>query len=132
MQNLFDNPWKDDSYYREQWLAYYEERNHRIIRLGYSLSGIACAGLLFALIPQRIQEHHPIFSVTVGIASLVAWLLIVIQWFMLNWQMGNWNCPRCAEPFFISSFVRNPFGRKCRHCGLRRLKQSEVKRRSPE
>ena len=128
MQNLFDNPWKDDAYYREQWRTYYQERNRRVVRLGYSISAIGCSVLLSALIPQRLQEHHPVLSLIVRIAIVLAWLFIVIQWFALNWQMGSWNCPRCSEPFFVSSFVRNPFGRKCRHCGLRRSKQSELKR----
>jgi hypothetical protein len=104
MRNLFDNPWKDNSYYREQWRAYYEERNNRIIRLGFLLSGIGCASLLFALIPQRIQEHHPIFSITVGIAALVAWLLLVIQWFMLNWQNGQLELPTLRRTVLYFEF----------------------------
>jgi hypothetical protein len=116
----------DDEYYREQWRAYYAERSRRIGRLALLLGVTGFLALLFGLVPESFQEQHVSFTNFIAALGGLLWLVIVVQWFMLNWEMGTWSCPRCGENFFASTFVRNPFGTRCRHCKLRRLRKSEI------
>lgn len=126
MLNIIEKPNRSPAYYREQWGLYYEERNRRVARLGVLLGIAGALALLFALVPNSFQTQHPVIANTVAIFGGVLWLTIGFKWFALNWTMGSWDCPRCGEPFFTSTFVRNPFGTHCRHCKLRRLRKSEL------
>jgi len=126
MLQLFENPWKDQDYYREQWRAYYIERARRLTHVGISLGGIGALGLLFALFPESFLQRHSLFAGVVAVIGGLLWLTLIAQWIMFNWKMSSWTCPRCGEPFFTSAFVRNPFGRRCRHCKLLRLKRSDI------
>jgi DNA-directed RNA polymerase subunit RPC12/RpoP len=126
MLNIIEEPNRSPAYYREQWRLYYEERNRRVARLGVLLGITGALALLFALVPNSFQIQHPVFANTIAVIGGVLWLTIGFKWFALNWTMGSWDCPRCGEPFFASTFVRNPFGTRCRHCKLRRLRKSEL------
>jgi hypothetical protein len=116
----------DDAYYNEDWRLYYAERRRIVRRFGQFAAGAATLGLLFAVLPESFQVRHPLLMNTTGAVEAVFLLATAIQWFIFNWTLGGWTCPRCREPFFRSTLVRNPFGTRCRHCNLRRLKRSEV------
>jgi hypothetical protein len=120
------NSLKNAEFYREDWHTYYVERHRGVARLGLLAAGTSILALLFGLVPNQFIETHHIFSLFVAILSGCLWLAIGVSWFSLIWKMSSWECPHCGQPFFYSTFVRNPFGRHCRHCGLRRLKKSEV------
>lgn len=126
MLEVTPKPEPSPAYYREQWRLYYEERNRRVARLGLLVGITGALALLFGLVPDSFQTHHPVFTSTLAVLGGMLWLTIGLKWFALNWTMGSWDCPRCGEPFFASTFVRNPFGTCCRHCKLRRLKKSEL------
>jgi hypothetical protein len=116
----------DDAYYHEDWRLYYAERRRTLLRFGQFAAGAAILGLLFAVLPESFQVGHPLVMSTTGAVGAFLLLAAAIQWFMFNWKLGGWTCPRCREPFFRSTLVRNPFGTRCRHCNLRRLKGSEL------
>ncbi len=82
--------------------------------------------LLFAIVPDATQVRHPAIMNVLGAIGALFLLATAFQWFRFMWTLGGWICPRCREPFFHSTFVRNPFGRRCRHCNLRRLTSSEI------
>jgi DNA-directed RNA polymerase subunit RPC12/RpoP len=126
MPLLESYPARNEDYYRDQWRAYYAERQQRLGRLARLVGVAGVLALFFALISESFQERHPLFTTFMAVLGGLLWLAIAIQWFMLNWEMGSWICPRCGDRFFTSTFVRNPFGMRCRHCNLRRLKKSEV------
>jgi hypothetical protein len=126
----YNSPPRDEEYYREQWRSYYAERKRRVARLGLLVAGTCTLALLFAFVPEAFLEHRPMVSNIAAVIGGLLWLAIVIHWFTLNWTMGAWTCPRCGEPFFTSTFVRNPFGNRCRHCNLQRLKKSELREES--
>ena len=117
---------RSDEIYREDWHAYYAERHRGVARLGLLLAGTAILALMFGLVPNSFGETHHLFSLLIAILGGCLWLAIGVSWFSLIWEMSSWECPRCGQPFFHSTFVRNPFGRHCRHCGLRRMKKSEI------
>lgn len=125
MLGLIQEPQQDADYYRDRWREYYAERGRRVARLGLLVGATAALTLLFALVPSSFLTHPAITNAAAAIGGIL-WLAIGIQWFALNWTMGSWDCPRCGEPFFHSTFVRNPLGISCRHCKLRRLKKSEL------
>ena len=115
---------RDDAYYREEWSFYYTERRRLLIRLVWLVAALLLCFLLFATQVDVHRRLAQMFAI-----PLVALLLAVpAQWFIFVWNMRTWNCPRCRDSFFTSTFVNNPFGRHCRHCGLVRPKQSEVKK----
>lgn len=126
MLDIISKPERSPEYYQEQWRLYYEERARKVASLGLLLGITFCLALLFALIPESFKAQHPAFSNSAAALGGVLWLAIGIKWFALNWTMGSWDCPRCGEAFFASTFVRNPFGTRCRHCKLRKLKKTEV------
>jgi hypothetical protein len=56
-------------------------------------------------------------------AAAFVWMII---WAVIGYQKGNFPCPRCGELFFVKFdnrpwrmvWQRNPFARRCMHCGL--------------
>jgi DNA-directed RNA polymerase subunit RPC12/RpoP len=116
----------DDAYYHEDWRLYYAKRRCILRRFGQFAAAAAFIGLLFAVLPESFQVRHLLLMNTTGAVGAFFLLATATQWFMFNWTLGGWTCPRCREPFFHSTLVRNPFGTRCRHCNLRRLKKSEV------
>jgi hypothetical protein len=126
MQTLFEQPWKDDKYYQDQWTQFYALRKSLWHRLFIGLLPFAGAMILVMGIPVQWQANVRFLSMALAILSTFAWLFYVVRFFTVGWQMQSWSCPRCGEPFFIGNGVRNPFARHCRHCGLYRPKQSEV------
>ena len=113
---------RDDGYYLEQWTFYYAERQRLLTRLCWLAAALAICFLLFA---SQADAHRHITQIFV--VPLVLLLLATpAQWFIFVWKMRTWTCPRCGESFFTSTFVNNPFARRCRNCGLVRPRKSEL------
>ena len=117
---------RDDEYYREQWRAYYAVRRRLLARMFWLAGGLGAIALLFMAIPGPVVEQHPLLADMVTVPIVILLLALPALWFIFVWKTGGWICPQCGEPFFISTFVRNPFGRKCRHCKLPRPKESDI------
>ena len=113
---------RGDEYYREQWSGYYAERG-RLLRLIFSLAG--GVAVLFAINWWAIERQSSLRSV-LSVSTLILMFALALQWEVFNWRMRVWDCPRCGEYFFASTLFSNPFGRRCRHCGLVRPKRSEI------
>jgi hypothetical protein len=109
--------------YREEWHCFYSVRRRSLIRLLWFAGGLALSALL--LVVTQDDHHHPPLIIRIAIAFSLGLLLIACfaQWFFFLWQMASWPCPRCAKHFFFSAFAFDPFfSRRCKHCGLERLK----------
>jgi hypothetical protein len=116
-----------DKQYREEWSCFYAERRRLLIRVFWFASALAISALLLV---ATLGDHYPLLVVRIAIAVSFGLLLIALlaQWFFFLWEMATWPCPRCAKRFFLSAFAFDPFfTRLCRHCGLVRLKNAEVK-----
>jgi hypothetical protein len=111
----------DDEYYQEQWHLYYAERRRLLTRMFWIASVLAPVFLL-----QSVINNHQLLAAILAVPVVILMFALAAQWFMYGWKIGGWSCPRCGEPFFISTFVRNPLGRSCRHCGLVRPNESEI------
>jgi hypothetical protein len=113
----------DHAYYRERWTLFYTERRRLLTRLLWLAGGVAICFLLFGL----LVDLHPRIAQIIAVPLTLLLLALPVQWFVFVWKMRSWTCPRCAERFFTSTMVNNPFGRHCRHCGLVRPRRSEIK-----
>lgn len=123
---LSDSVASGDECYREQWCFFYAERRRLIARLFWLAGGLAIC--VFLLIATQ-GGHYPPLVARISIAGSFGLLLIalLVQWFQFVWEMWSWPCPRCAKRFFVSAFAFEPFfTRRCRQCGLHRLKNAEV------
>ena len=126
---LSDSTARSDDYYREEWHFYYAERRRLLIRLLWMAAGLGiCLLLLFS---SQVDKYPRFAQVLLTLPFGLLLIALPIQWFKFVWELRTWPCPRCAERFFTSAFVNNPFGRRCRHCGLLRLKPSELKSLNP-
>ena len=119
---LSDSAQRGDEYYREQWSIYYANRRRSLFRM-FSLAGGLC--VVHLLQTAEVGKHQLLaYMLAVLLAILV--LALFAQWALFVRATSGWTCPRCGDSFFISTLVRNPFGRSCRHCGLARPKESEI------
>lgn len=119
---LSNSAQRGDEYYGEQWHLYYVEKRRLLTRMLWMAGGLALGFLLFT----EVVENHQLLACILAAPLAILLLALPAQWFIFGWKIGGWSCPRCGEPFFISTFVRNPLGRSCRHCGLARPKESEI------
>lgn len=119
---LSNSAHRSDEYYREQWSSYYAERRRLLNRVICLAFGLGIFFLLFIAVAAR----HPGARYLLTVPGLILLLALPAQWSLFNWRIVGWTCPRCGEYFFASTFVQNPFGRKCRHCGIVRPRESEV------
>jgi hypothetical protein len=122
MLGLSNSAQREDEYYREQWRLYYAERRRLLTRMFWIAVGLGVFFLLFI----AVIDKHPTFGNVLAVPGAILLLALPAQWFLFAWRIGDWTCPRCGEYFFISTFVRNPSGRRCRHCRLARPKESEI------
>jgi hypothetical protein len=122
MLGLSNSAQRDDEYYREQWRLYYAERQRLLMRMFWIAGGLGVFFLLFIAVIYK----HPTLGNVLAVPGAILLLALPAQWFLFVWRIGGWTCPQCGEYFFSSTFVRNPFGRCCRHCGLARPKESEI------
>ena len=113
---------RGDEYYREQWSGYYAARR-RLLRRIYSL-----AGGLVVVFPLNwwLIERQSFLRYVLSASTLILMFALALHWAVFNWRMRAWDCPRCGEYFFASALFANPFGRRCRHCGLVRPKESDI------
>jgi len=115
-----------DELYCKEWSCFYAERRRLLTRLFWFAGGLAASTFLF-LATQG--DHYPPLLVRTAIAFSFGLFLIAsfAQWFFFVWQMATWPCPRCAKRFFFSMLGFDPFfTRRCKHCGLLRLKKAEA------
>jgi hypothetical protein len=84
--------------------------------------GLAIGFLLFT----EVVENHQLLACMLAVPIAILMLALLAQWAIFSVKIGGWICPQCGEFFFASTFVRNPLGRSCRHCGLTRPKASEI------
>jgi len=119
---LSNSAQRGDEYCREQWSAYYSERRRHLARMFWLAGGLGAVFLLFA----AVAERHSLLANMLAVPLAILLLALPAQWAIYGWKIGGWTCPRCGEFFFASTFVRNPLGRTCRHCGLARPKKSEI------
>lgn len=106
--------------YAEQWGDY---RKRRLMFL------IFCLGLPtpFVVMILLSQVFHDEFASNVEIANRVyfamsgAWGL---AWMVAWIRLMSWHCPRCDNYYFVG-LIRNPFARRCLHCGLKKWAEAE-------
>jgi small-conductance mechanosensitive channel len=119
---LSDSGKKSDEYYREQWHLYYSERRRILSRMFWIACGLAAVFLILFEFIDKFQ----FLTYFLVVPFIILILALPVQWAIFVWNIQGWDCPRCRELFFISTFVRNPFGHRCRHCGLARPEESEI------
>jgi hypothetical protein len=116
----------DGTRYEEDWRLYYAQQRNIFQALACCAAGAAISASIIAVVSDTFQLRHTALMFFVGAAETLFLLVTAFQWFRFVWTLGGWTCPRCRESFFRSSFVRNPFGRHCRHCNLRRPSRSDI------
>jgi hypothetical protein len=121
-----DSSTSNDPSYEEDWRLYYAQRRSIFKALAACAVGAAVSASIIAVVPNTTQSKHATTVYVVGAVGALFLLATAFQWFRFVWVLGGWTCPRCRETFFRSTIVRNPFGRHCRHCNLRRPSRSEV------
>ena len=126
MRRESDDSTSNGSSYAEDWRLYYGQRRSIFQALAGCAAGAVVSMSMIAVVPDPFQLQHAATMYVVGAAGALFLLATAFQWFRFVWTLGGWTCPRCRESFFHSTFVRNPFGRYCRHCHLRRPSRSEV------
>jgi hypothetical protein len=57
-----------------------------------------------------------------GFAIASCWIAVCV---VTGWRVALFSCPRCHKWFFATWWYRNPFARKCVHCGLPKWANSE-------
>jgi hypothetical protein len=75
-----------------------------------------------ALLGRALSSRREGSGDTIFLAAFV-WM---ITWAAIGYRKSNFSCPRCGELFFQKfdarpwrmSWQRNPFARRCMHCGL--------------
>jgi hypothetical protein len=120
--DLSDSAQRSDDYYREQWGSYYAERGRLVKRIASIAAGLGIFFLLFI----AVGDGHPGARFVLVAPGVILLLAFSAHWFLFVYKVAGWTCPKCGELFFISAFVRNPFGQRCRHCGLIRPRESEI------
>ena len=116
-----------DEQYRDEWSCFYAERRRLLIRLFWFASGLAVSALLLV---GTLGDHYPplVLRITIAVSFGLLLIAVLAQYFFFLWEMATWPCPRCAKRFFFSAFVFDPFFTpRCRHCGLLRKRNAEVK-----
>ena len=127
MDELRTSDSSDEGSYREAWEWFYSHRRRLLIRLLWVAVGLAI------LVPLQLAtlggEGTPLaLRITIALSLGLLIMGFLPLWFHFVWQMATWPCPRCSKRFFFSVLGFDPFfTRRCRHCGLVRLKSAEVK-----
>jgi hypothetical protein len=121
MRSLFDPSWKDERYYREQWIDYYALRRKLFRRLLFGIVPFLSAVGLALIMPETLESRFNWLFVT---TAAISWFFGAYALFVGNWQLIAWDCPRCNERFFNGRGFRNPMARQCMHCGLKRPSKS--------
>jgi hypothetical protein len=92
--------------YSSQWEPYRRTR-----RMGLFL--------FLGYVPGVVIIGYPLSKL---FGSQIPFEVVAICWFTTLGVFAIWHrtfrCPRCHNRFFIKTFYRNDFARKCLHCGL--------------
>ena len=84
---------------------------------------LAIAVVVVAVTLTSKYEFQGAFAMGVGVAMFAAWVVLLIRLLSVSGEHVDWSCPRCGKPFHATvhaGFIRwrNPFARRCVHCGL--------------
>jgi hypothetical protein len=79
--------------------------------------GVVVSDVLGVRIADAVAVPLGLSGLALSIASWI-WLFV-------------WRCPRCELPFFSGWFFRNPFARRCLHCGLAKWSLSSDEEEPP-
>ena len=115
---------QDDGPYAAAWARY-----RRASRAFWILFVLFLPAL--ALVGRAVRSSTP-GGRAVIFGTAIAWM---IAFTVAGYYTGNFSCPRCGQPFFRrfddrpwrQSWIRNPFARKCLHCGLPKRSAVDVK-----
>src|SRR5260221_5189707 len=102
--------WRD---YRRRRLIFWA------VFLGYTPGGF----VLFFVGGLPIAIHTGISPDYLFYPIAGSWMLAFL---IASWLVGLFCCPRCRKWFFATWWYRNPFARKCVHCGLPKWATSDV------
>ncbi len=119
---LSNSTQRSGEYYREQWSFYYAERRRLLARIVWLAVWLGIGFLLFIAVAGK----HSTLAYILAVPLTILLIALPAQWFIIVWRMRSWTCPQCGENFFTSALVNNPFGRRCRHCGLVSPNKSEI------
>ena len=110
-----------DGEYSQEW-AELRKLRRRIFR-------VAIAGAAIAALVAVTGAAHGTVATALGVTLFVAWVAVLMRFFLVVGEYSYWSCPRCGKPFHydIRWFGRwnNPFARRCLHCGLPKWVESD-------
>jgi hypothetical protein len=92
--------------YSQQWSKFRRLRNFGIVAVVTSIPFLTIVGLAV----RRFNWPDSAFLVV----ALLDVAFLTVPWSLL----ALFRCPRCGKRFFTTLWYRNPFARKCVHCGL--------------
>jgi len=78
---------------------------------------------------SKYQSHGAVAKIF-GVALFGAWVVLLVRFLSVSGEYVDWSCPRCGKPFHATvhaGFIRwrNPFARRCVHCGLPKWAESD-------
>jgi hypothetical protein len=92
--------------YSQQWSKFRKLRNWGLLALVAFIPWLTLVGLAV----QRFLWPDGVFLAV----SLLCVAGLTVPWT----RLALFRCPRCGKRFFTTMWYRNPFARKCVHCGL--------------
>jgi hypothetical protein len=111
--------------YSAAWRDY---RRRRFISLALALSYLPGAMAIFLAVGLPLTALTGIHPDYFGFAIGVSWMIALV---IAGIRLQTFSCPRCRKWFFATWWYRNPFARKCVHCGLPKWATSDVTLRIP-
>ena len=92
--------------YSRQWSTFRRWRNLGIVAVVTFIPLLTIVGLFVR------RFHWPD-------SAFLVMALLDVAFVTVTWtRLALFRCPRCGKPFFTTTWYRNPFARKCVHCGL--------------
>jgi hypothetical protein len=102
--------------------AWHDFRRRRIISwvvlLGYPPGATAIFLVLGMPLATLAGIKPDYFFYAIALSWMAAFLVT-------SFRQAYFPCPKCGEPFFAMWWYRNPFARKCVHCGLPKWASSD-------
>lgn len=95
--------------------AWRDLRNRKLILIGLLFGYIPGVLILFFAIGLPVSALTGIHPDYFFYAFAGAWMMAFM---IAGRRVGYFPCPRCGKWFFAKWWYRNPFARKCVHCGL--------------
>lgn len=100
------------SNYEEQWQEYRKRRN---LLLFSFLAYVPVIGSIGFLMVKFLHTEVPVYILAFSWMAFYA---------ISGFRFQLFRCPRCGKRFFLKWWNRNPFVRKCVHCGLPKFEGS--------